>query len=121
MRGALGLRYLRAQRDSVHVVAGRLMVADVDIPGAQPLLVQSMYLHDGHGISAENLDLMASSARLLAQWEGPGLVAADWNMTPMDVASTGLLVQLGAACTIVAPARPTCRTAKSSRSLISLS
>ena len=51
----------------------------------------SLYLHHTEGLSRRNLDILQHLAWVIKGLHGPWLIAADWNMTPAMLRSSGWL------------------------------
>ena len=70
------------------------------------LHVVSLYLHTAEGLSQRNLDLLQALAEHLHSLNGPWVVAADWNLPPSELETSGWLDFVGAI--VVSTKLPTC-------------
>ena len=66
----------------------------------------SVYLCCSEGLSRRNLDLLQSLAQVIDSLHGPWIVAADFNMSPEVLRSSGWLNLVHGR--VVAPSAPTC-------------
>ncbi len=101
------------------VEPARVVAAKVEAPGCRPMVVVSMYLHDGKGLAKCNIDLLGKVGGFLAaQGEGrPFVVGGDMQMPPEDLAHVGLASELSAVLVASRDPRGTCRTARAAREL----
>ncbi len=111
------------------VIPGRAAAAVLEAPGHRPLLIFSVYLRDGEGMSAANRAIMAAVGTCVQRmghgsedYESrasamPFMIGADFNNTPEDVVATGFLEEVGAQIFAPPTRRGTCRTASSGRTI----
>jgi len=107
-----GLRFPPG-RKSGSVVPHRVVHAVVDMLGWPSLHVVGSYLHDGDGLSAANVAILAKIGEEL---DGVEFFAAgaDWNLWPAQVEHSGLPKRLRASLRHPPKGVPTCETAKAS-------
>ena len=65
----------------------------------------SVYLYDTEGVSDRNLALLQQLAAALRTLRMPWIIGGDWNMTPQQLAATGVLDVLNTQ--VPAPILPT--------------
>ena len=53
--------------------------------------VVSVYMKDSEGLSELNMTILARLAQLVGGFRNPWIVGGDWNMTPAELASSGML------------------------------
>ena len=106
----LGLR-LVLRCKSTTLLPGRLAAGVVDFPDMGPTLLISAYLLDGEGAGEANRRVLARAGKTLAGWAGPAIMGGDFNMTPAELKSTGILEMLGCGWEVMATGRPTCHAA----------
>ena len=75
--------------------AGRLSAMVLPLRGMRVLVV-SIYGHTGEGVQGNNLALWGAVVALAAEQALPIVLAGDFNCTPAELLSSGVLAQLGA-------------------------
>ncbi len=107
------------RRGGSNVCGARAVAAMAEAPGHRPIAVYSAYLRDGEGLSAGNLEILASIGQhiCLQGDEMPFILAADFQMAPEKVAAAGLADRIGAVICASGNRRGTCRTARGSSEL----
>ncbi len=108
-RPAMGLSHPRA---GGHVVVPhRAVAACVQPPGHRTTTVVSLYLHDGKGVSADNLDIVAQVGTFLDMQgdQVPYIVGGDFQSRPQDIAATGMAAKMGGEIVASGSKRGTCR------------
>ncbi len=116
-RAHIGLSYPPSGSEIVE--PARAVAARIEAPGCRPIVVLSMYLHDGKGMSRCNVELLGKIGNFLAaQGEGhPFVAGGDLQAPPEEVAQVGLAAELGAVLVASRDPRGTCRTARTAREL----
>jgi len=74
--------------------------------------VVSIYLHDGMGLLAENLEILQRLGQFLVQRSEPYIVAGDWNVQPEEMQAARWAEMVGGQ--LVTPDRTTCTSGKGS-------
>jgi len=87
-----------------HALAGK-----IEVPGYEPFLAVSAYLHDTQGLSDENLGILANIGSCVAKSRMPFLLGADFNMSPAQVEASGFLDKVAAAVVVDMRCSGTCR------------
>ncbi len=109
-RAELGLRHPIAGSHVLH--EARAVAGFVDPPGHRPILLASVYLKDGKGMSTDNKDIPARVGECAAA-QGEGclpLVAGDFQCGPHEVANSGFPDQIHGRIMAAQTARGTFRT-----------
>ncbi len=116
-RAELGLSMPRVGQHMV--VPGRAVVALLEAPGYRPCTVVSLYLQDGIGLAASNMEhLEAVGKCLAAQGEAmPFVVGGDMQMDPSVMAAAGFATKTGAVMVASRDPRGTCRSSRSATEL----
>ncbi len=97
------------------VVPHRVLAACIEPPGHRQILILSIYLKDGAGLSAQNLGYLAAAGTCI-NMHGPNhpfLVGGDFQLDPQDMARAGFGEHVGATLITSAAARGTCRSTRS--------
>jgi hypothetical protein len=116
-RAELGLRHPIVGSHVLH--EARAVAGFVDPPGHRPILLASVYLRDGRGMSADNKNVLARIGECAAA-QGAGclpLVAGDFQCGPQEVASSGFPDQIHGRVMAAQSARGTFRTRATSSTL----
>ena len=88
------------------LVEGRLLGAEVLIPGGKKFAAYSVYLQTAEGLKAFNKGILAKMAESIGNHDLEWIAAGDWNMEPATLQSSNFCGLLG--CKIRAPETPTC-------------
>ncbi len=92
----------------------RAIAALVEAPGYRRMLAYAAYLHDGDGLSARNMRILADIGEHI-KGNGPDtpfIVAADFQVEPRALAAAGWAERLHATIVAAGCRRGTCRTPK---------
>ena len=110
----LGLRELTEAEGGSCVHAHRVLAAQLEIPGAWEFTLYSVYMHDGQGASADNIQVLADIGSHV-QTKPLVVLAGDFNMLPGGLSGSGMPAAAG--LEVLAPhhSRPTCVTSKAAR------
>ncbi len=116
-RSYLGLRYPTHGPHVWH--EAHAVAAVLEAPSFRPMILASVYLHNGQGPSRQNLEVLADvGAGFRSQGEGWQLVAGgDYNMDPEDLLTTGLDRELRTTLMCPPTERGTFRTAKAASTI----
>jgi len=88
------------------LVAGKLTAGILEVQGARPIMLASIYLEVGCGLKEGNLKILATLAATAEDWGLPFWAAGDFNLGPARLLGSTFAARSQA--NVIAPSKATC-------------